>query len=383
MTNTGAAALNGPFNPKNTGPYEWQVPKGTDDVTILARTKSKKATATIDGNPFDADTHTQTVSFDPVLDAATGNMIQDYNILVTAENTTSTLTYQVRVIEEKSHEAGLQNLTVSVGALNPAFVSGTTTYTDYILPWDTTSVDVTPTTTDDAATMTINSSTATSGTVRTIDVTSLPADASTVQTVTIIVTAEDGETTRTYTIGLRKECQYTSCTGDPTDAHLTSLSVIDASALTPEFGSDTFTGYEATTNTYSVDQVVINAVPRVTGATVVVNTVATDASNNATLEFDLPAQDLNVTVIVTSIDSGHTETYTLTVHRALNDDASLSNLTVSAGALDPVFATGMTAYNVELPYDAMSVNVTATLNDTNASMTIDSTEQRRTTKLRR
>ena len=374
LTTTGAQALNGPFNLNNTGPYEWQVPKGTAEVSILAITKSAKAKATLGGDPIDAVSHSITVDFNPVLDAGTGNKYQDYDILVTAEDTTTTITYQLRVIEEKSHEAGLQNLIASVGSLNPGFIPETTAYTDYHLPFDTTSIDVTATVIDSTATLAIDGTPATSGSARTIDISSLAADNATVQTVTILVTAEDGTTTRSYTIGLTKQCENSGdCPPAPMDeARLSSLGVNDASAPSPAFGSDNSGPYQVTTNTRGVTTVTINAVPIASPATVRIDGVATNpVTDSLTVSFTGETQDY--VIEVTAKNGTTTRTYNLTVNRLPNNDSSLSNLTVSAGSLVPGFSSDTTAYTVELPYDAMSVNVAATLNDTNASMTIDGT----------
>ena len=374
VTNDDAQALNGPFRPNNMGLYEWQVPKETDEITILAITKSPKAVATLDGDPFDPDNYTLTVDYNPVLDAGSGNRYQDYNILVTAEDTITVLTYQLRVIEEKNHEAGLTNLTVSEGSLDPLFETGETDYTNYHLPYDATSIDVTATLTDPLASLTINDNPATSGVARAIDLTSLAADDDTVQTVSIVVTAEDGTTTRNYTIDLTKQCENPDdCPPAAMDeARLTSLNVNDASALSPAFGSDNSGPYMVTTDTRGVATVTIHAVPIASPASVRIDGVLTNpVTDNLTVSFAGESQDY--VIEVTAKDGTTKRTYNLTVNRLPNDDSSLSDLVVSAGALDPSFVSGTAAYEVSLPFDTTSVDVTASLNDLNATMTVDGT----------
>jgi LPXTG-motif cell wall-anchored protein len=52
-------------------------------------------------------------------------------------------------------------------------------------------------------------------------------------------------------------------------------------------------------------------------------------------------------------------------------DATLSNLSVSAGTLSPVFASGTEEYGVEVPYSASSITLTAETTDANATVTGD------------
>ncbi|HEX7433276.1 MAG TPA: cadherin-like beta sandwich domain-containing protein, partial [Anaerolineaceae bacterium] len=54
------------------------------------------------------------------------------------------------------------------------------------------------------------------------------------------------------------------------------------------------------------------------------------------------------------------------VDLALSSDAALSDLSLSQGTLDPVFATGTTLYAATVAYDVKSITVTATPNDSNA-----------------
>ena len=53
------------------------------------------------------------------------------------------------------------------------------------------------------------------------------------------------------------------------------------------------------------------------------------------------------------------------------EDADLSNLTLSKGTLTPPFDAAITAYSVNVAYDVESIDITATLSDENASLTID------------
>jgi gliding motility-associated-like protein len=64
-------------------------------------------------------------------------------------------------------------------------------------------------------------------------------------------------------------------------------------------------------------------------------------------------------------------TYTITVTRAPSSDATLANLAVSIGTLNPAFATGTTNYTVSVANTITSVKVTPTTTDATAVVTIN------------
>lgn len=63
--------------------------------------------------------------------------------------------------------------------------------------------------------------------------------------------------------------------------------------------------------------------------------------------------------------AGKTKTYTITVNRADNRSTvnTLSNLTVSAGTLSPVFSSSVNDYTVDVGYEVSSITIDATLTD--------------------
>jgi hypothetical protein len=113
----------------------------------------------------------------------------DFSIVVTAEDGTTTGTYTVKVVRAApSTDATLSALTVSAGTLDPVFAPATTTY----------SVEV-------ANTVTSITITATAGDAKA----SLVGDGAKTVTVgdnvfNIVVTAEDGTTTETYTVTVKR-----------------------------------------------------------------------------------------------------------------------------------------------------------------------------------
>jgi hypothetical protein len=71
----------------------------------------------------------------------------------------------------------------------------------------------------------------------------------------------------------------------------------------------------------------------------------------------------------TAEDETTEKTYTVTVTRGdPNTDATLSDLSVSAGTLDPVFDSGTEEYTVSVPYATSSITLTAETTDENATV---------------
>src|SRR4051794_11806702 len=107
-------------------------------------------------------------------------------------------------------------------------------------------------------------------------------------------------------------------------------------------------------------------------ATVTVNG-APAISSHATTESLVPG-DNAFDVVVTAEDTTSV-TYHLDVRQATSSDADVADLSVKAGgtalALSPVFDPATDAYTLDVPYDADSVDLTATLQDTNASASFD------------
>lgn len=95
-----------------------------------------------------------------------------------------------------SSDANLSSLALSPGVLNPSFSSATTSYTASV-DHNTSSVSITPTASDAAATIKVNGNTVASGNAATI---ALVAGNN---VITTVVTAEDG-TTKTYTVTVTK-----------------------------------------------------------------------------------------------------------------------------------------------------------------------------------
>ncbi len=101
-------------------------------------------------------------------------------------------------VNTRSAVSTLAGLTLSSGALSPAFVAATMSYTASV-PNATTSMTVTPTVTDATATVKVNGTTVTSGVASgaiSLVVGSNP--------ITVLVTAQDGTTQSTYTVDVTR-----------------------------------------------------------------------------------------------------------------------------------------------------------------------------------
>ena len=153
------------------------------------------------------------------------------------------------------------------------------------------------------------------------------------------------------------------------DSQLSSLTVTPGT-LNPAFAG--------TTTSYTVDEtsditsVTVSAQTQNSGATVSINggtATASQASQSVTLGG--PGTSTPISIVVTA-PSGTQNTYIVTVTRAsLNGNNSLQNLTISPGTLSPSFDQNTLNYSDDVANTVTSVNVTATLQDANATMAIN------------
>ncbi len=145
------------------------------------------------------------------------------------------------------------------------------------------------------------------------------------------------------------------------DIALLSGLTVDVGNLNPEFDAAT-TSYNLVVP-YGTTTVNVKAITAVYGASV-----------SGTGAIDVSSGSGTASVLVTSYDGSTTQTYTvnITVTDAL-DDALLSELSVDAGALDPIFHYDSLSYTVIVPVGTASVDVSATPNYSGASVSGDGT----------
>ena len=93
------------------------------------------------------------------------------------------------------------------------------------------------------------------------------------------------------------------------------------------------------------------------------------ASLTGTGTVDVSSGSGTATLVVTADDGLTTETYTVNIDVGASTDATLSDLTVSAGNLDPAFSPSTTDYNLLVPEGTTSVDVSATASNAAATIT--------------
>ncbi len=180
----------------------------------------------------------------------------------------------------------------------------------------------------------------------------------------VTVTAEDGSTTRHYDLTLGRGSADATLSGLTLKAGTTTTAV-DLLPSGP-------TGYTAEVAN-AVSQVTVEPVTAHPGASTVITPA--DANTATGHQVALSQGENTVAVAVTSENGLATETYTVTVTRSppRSTDATLSALSLTEGAntvpLDPLtFAAGVTAYTARVANSVTQVTVTATKNDSVASI---------------
>jgi hypothetical protein len=257
-----------------------------------------------------------------------------------------------------SSNSALSGLTMVGATLSPAFNSATENYAVSVAN-DVDSTSVTPTAADTNATITVNGGTVTSGAAS-----QLVALAEGDNTITVVVTAEDGSTT-TYVILVNRASLST-------DASLSNLTISDGT-LAPAFDPAT-QSYAASVNNV-VGSITVTPTINDANATVTVDGTAV-VSGSASGSISLNVGDNAIDVVVTAEDGATTQTYTVTVTRdapPISTDASLSDLTLSAAALDQIFQSNSFTYTATVSYAMASTTVTPTANDANATVTVNGT----------
>ena len=181
-------------------------------------------------------------------------------------------------------------------------------------------------------------------------------------TIKVKVTAEDG-TTKTYTVTVTRAATA------GTDATLSALA-LSAGTLDPVFGSATLT-YTASVGN-AVARITVTPTVNRAGAAVAYLDGSDDALADADGGTDGQQVDLSVgantvKVKVTAEDGTTTKTYTVTVTR-LSNDATLSALALSAGTLDPAFASAKDSYTASVINSVAQITVTPTASAAGATV---------------
>ncbi len=265
-----------------------------------------------------------------------------------------------------SRDASLASLAVSSGVLNPDFASDVTTYR-LVVPFETTSLNVTPTAGQANATLRVSQDGGSA--LRVANGTNSAAltvpDVGSSSLVRVQVTAEAGSTTRTYDVVVTRAASSTA-----------SLSALTASAaeLTPGF-SPAVTSYSLTVP-FSTSRLTLTPTAADSGATI---TVTQDQAQAVAVASGNESDDLMVPPVgavslvrvrVTAQDATTSREYSLLVRRTAATDASLSHLRASAGTLSPSFLPAVTSYALSLGSTPSGLTVTPTAADSGATITV-------------
>jgi hypothetical protein len=171
----------------NTLTYTDNVSNATASITLTPTTADVNAKVTVAGILVTSGTASAPVALNVGLNPI--------NVVVTAQDNTTTQTYTVTVNRAGalSNNADLSNLTVSVGSLAPAFAANTLNYTDMVS--NAALITLTPTTADANAKVTVAGNLVTSGTQSAPIVLNAGANP-----ISVVVTAQDNTTVQTYTV---------------------------------------------------------------------------------------------------------------------------------------------------------------------------------------
>ncbi|KAF3978741.1 MAG: BspA family leucine-rich repeat surface protein, partial [Methylococcales symbiont of Iophon sp. n. MRB-2018] len=245
------------------------------------------------------------------------------NITVTAVDGTTVETYTIIVTRAANDVATLDSLSLSEGTLAPAFASGTFEYNVSVAN-SISELRVTPTVSDNNATVTVNDITVTSGESST----AIDLEPGVDTTINVVVTAQDGTTTQSYTVTVTRDAGSV--------ATLNSLS-LSTGTLAPAFASGTLEYNVSVAN--SINALSVTPTVSDSNATVTVNGNLV-TSGVASTAINLPAgADTDINVVVTAENDSTTQSYTIIVTRGAGSDVALSSLSLSEGSLTPAFAS--------------------------------------------
>ena len=284
----------------------WTAPSSTGGSAITDYTVQYSSNG---GSTWSTFTHTASASTSLTVTGLTNGTA--YVFQVAAVNAAGRGSYSSTSasVTPKSSDSTLSNLVSSASTLSPGFTSGNQTYT-LVVTNSTSSITLTPTTTDAGATVKIGGISVTSGTASG----SISLNVGTT-VISVVVTAENG-TTRTYSVTVSRPSN---------DATLTSL-VASTGALNATFDPTVISYTQSVAN--SVSAMTVTAVVHETNAAIKVNGVATSSgATSASISLAIGSNTLQVEV---TAQDGTKITYTIVVTRAHADQAMLTISTLAA-----------------------------------------------------
>ena len=319
---TNAGTLTPTFD-KNTKNYTLTLPNKTE--TVYVRGVPEDSDVTVGGNGTYTVGKDQSTTITLILTSPDGN----------------TGVYTIEAIQRKNDNPYASSIVVNEGALDPVFNKMTAQYTLNVRPQvvgNSLNIAVQPE--ENTTTYKINGNNNLKNGENKIS---------------IVMTAEDGTTSFTYLLNVVVQ---------PEEYFANILSSL---VVTPvgdtQYGISMNPNFDPNTNSYlitvpySIEKVNIAATPQNANATV-----------TGTGVVDLPIGRSVKNVIVTSVD-GEDNTYSLNIYR-LEDDASLSSLSVKNHTISPLFTKNNLDYVVEIETSEAFLDITAIPVDPGANVQI-------------
>lgn len=277
------------------------------------------------------------------------------DILVTAQDNSTSL-YTIKVTRVLSSNALLNSLSISPGDLSPKFSPTINTYSD-TLDHTVEGLYVSPRRENPYSTVSIRINGGTYSTIKVNNSSDLLSLNVGVNTVEVKVTAQDSST-NTYTIIVTKRLPNIALLSDLT----TSSGVI-------------FPNFSPTRNEYvisvenSVSDLLLTPTADDSAATI---SLSFNGGNYIPINTGTPSDSLNlniglniVNILVTAQDST-TNTYIIDINRAGSSNATLSNLSISSGALSPKFTPLTNSYVATVENTVKKIVVTPFVDDSNS-----------------
>ncbi len=291
-----AGALSPAFSPETTA-YSLTVPNATATTTVTAVVQVPTSTLTINGASA-----TSGAAFGP-LNLNVGNNLVTIDVRANDGVTRKTYTVTItRAAPPLSNNANLAGLTLSVGALTPAFNPATQSYS-LSVPNTTTATTVTATVQGPGATITVNGTSVGSG---------VPSGAIGLNvganSIIVLVRAQDGVTTKPYTVTVTRAAPAPS-----NNANLSGIVVSAGGTLRPTFNPNT-TSYDINPPGTPLTTF-ITATVQGPGATLTINGAAATSGVPFGPIVLSTRGDTRVTIIVRAQNLVTTRTYTVDVER--------------------------------------------------------------------
>ncbi|NGZ10543.1 MAG: cadherin-like beta sandwich domain-containing protein [Nitrospira sp. LK70] len=341
-----AGTLQPPFASAITD-YAVQLSSDVSTMIITASPRVDEDAIRIDNQ----QTTSQTITLD------SPGVERSVSIVVTRPGTGGgSKSYAVRV-KRDLEDNSLQTLSVSSGTLAPApFDKDTLDYTVNDVGTSVTSVTISATKSDPNSIMQIGSVTVPAGTASGQATVQLGGTGSATP-VSIDITRLSGS---------KKAYRVTINRGTSGNNNLRGLTISQGTL-----------NFRASTTSYTVNVAsnvtTVVVTPRLEDATanMTVNGQAINSGQARTIPLGAPGSNTIINIIVIA-QNGTQNPYSVNVIRAaLGGNNNLRGLTVSQGTLNPAFNANTTNYTVDVVSGVTSITITPTLQDNNASMTVN------------